>query len=83
VDAGLLVVRRREPALLEAADRGGYVRLLRRAFDRASWPVRRSLRGVVPPKTWKRLARERGIAVDATPRELDVFDWVEVWRSVT
>lgn len=82
VDAGLLVITRRLPELLPAQERTGYVRLLRRAFDRASWPVRRSLRGTLPPMTWKRLARERGVAVDATPRDLDVFDWVAVWKAV-
>ena len=62
--------------LLPATERAGYVRLVRRAFERGSWPVRRSLRDVLPPMTWKRLARERGLEVDATPRDLDVFDWV-------
>jgi 23S rRNA (adenine-N6)-dimethyltransferase len=80
VDAGLLVVVRRAPALLPATDRADYLRLLRRAFERASWPVRRTLRDVLPPVTWKRLARERGIAVDATPRDLDVSDWAAVWH---
>jgi 23S rRNA (adenine-N6)-dimethyltransferase len=80
VDAGLLTATRREPALLPPADRAGYVQMLRRAFERGSWPVRRSLRDVVPPLAWKRLARERGLEVDATPRELDVSDWVAVWR---
>ena len=79
VDAGLLVITRREPALLAAVDRGDYVRLVRRAFDRGSWPVRRSLRDVLPPLAWKRLARERGLEVDATPRDLDVFDWVALF----
>jgi 23S rRNA (adenine-N6)-dimethyltransferase len=76
VDAGLLVITRREPELLPAAERAAYVRLVRRAFERSSWPVRRSLKDVLPPLTWKRLARERGLEVDATPRDLDVFDWV-------
>ncbi|MDX6595980.1 MAG: rRNA (adenine-N6)-dimethyltransferase, partial [Solirubrobacterales bacterium] len=76
VDAGLLLVTRRERELLPAVDRGDYVRLVRRAFERGSWPVRRSLKDVLPPLTWKRLARERGLEVDATPRDLDVFDWV-------
>jgi 23S rRNA (adenine-N6)-dimethyltransferase len=78
VDAGLLVVTRREPALLSVTDRDAYVRLVRRAFERGSWPVRRSLKDVLPPMTWKRLARERGLEVDATPRDLDVLDWVAV-----
>ena len=81
VDAGLLVITRREPALLPLADRDAYVKLLRRAFDRSSWPVRRSLRGTLPPMTWKRLARERGLPLDAAPRDLDVFDWVAVFLT--
>ena len=80
VDGGLLVVTRREPALLPPTARADYVRLVRRAFERGSWPVRRSLKDVLPPLAWKRLARERGLEVDATPRDLDVFDWVAVWR---
>ena len=86
VDAGLLVVTRREPALLPATDRAAYVRLVHRAFERSSWPLRRSLRESLPPLTWKRLARERGLEVDATPRDLDVFDWIAVsnvsWRPI-
>ncbi|MGZ4131551.1 MAG: ribosomal RNA small subunit methyltransferase A [Actinomycetota bacterium] len=82
VDAGLLVVARRRPALLGSAERTGYAALLRRAFDRGSWPVRRSLQGTVAPMTWKRLARERGLHVDARPAELDVWDWVAVFREV-
>jgi 23S rRNA (adenine-N6)-dimethyltransferase len=81
VDAGLLVITRRDPSLLPVTDRTPYVRLVRRAFERASWPVRRSLHHLVPPMTWKRLARERGLAVDAAARDLDVFDWVAVWKS--
>jgi 23S rRNA (adenine-N6)-dimethyltransferase len=79
VDAGMLAISRRDPPLLPAAARAAYVRLVRRAFDRGSWPVRRSLRDVVPPTTWKRMTRERGLSVDATPRDLDVFDWVALF----
>jgi 23S rRNA (adenine-N6)-dimethyltransferase len=79
VDAGMLAITRRVPALLPPSDRAAYVRLVRRAFARGSWPVRRSLRDVVPLRTWKRLARERGFAIDATPRDLDVFDWLAVY----
>lgn len=78
VDAAMLTIVRRTPELLPAGDRVAYVRLVRRAFDRSQWPVRRSLRDELPPRTWKRLARERGVPVDATPRDLDVFDWVAV-----
>lgn len=80
VDAGLLVITRRGPALLELGDRAAYVALLRRAFDHGSWPIRRSLRAVVSPMSWKRLARERGFHVEARPAEIDVWDWVAVYE---
>ncbi len=79
VDAGLLKVTPRRRPLLDPPRRPGYVQLLRQAFDHGSWPVRRSLRGTLPPMTWKRLARERGINVDARPGDLDVWDWVAVF----
>lgn len=82
VDAGLLQVRRRRPWLLPPGERAAYVALLRRAFDHGSWPVRRSLAGVVPPMTWKRLARDRGLPVDALPSALDVWDWTALYGSV-
>ena len=82
VDAGMLAIIRREPALLPASERAAYLRLVRRAFTRGSWPVRRSLRDVVTPRTWKRLARERGLAFDAAPRDLDTFDWVAVFAML-
>ncbi|MGE5225709.1 MAG: ribosomal RNA small subunit methyltransferase A [Planctomycetaceae bacterium] len=83
VDAGLLVITRRRPALLAPSDRVAYLGPLRRAFDRGSWPVRRSLQGALPPMTWKRLARERGLHVDARPADLDVWDWVAVFRAIS
>jgi 16S rRNA A1518/A1519 N6-dimethyltransferase RsmA/KsgA/DIM1 with predicted DNA glycosylase/AP lyase activity len=82
VDAGLLVVERRAPALVAPAQRGAYVAVLHRAFNRGSEPVRRGLRERMPPMTWKRLARERGLDVDARPADLDVWDWVAVFAAV-
>ena len=73
VDAAFLSIRRREPPLLDAAERPRYQGALRMAFTHASTPVRRSL--ALPPLVWKRLARDRGIALDAGPRDLDAFDW--------
>lgn len=81
VDAGVLVVTRRAPPLLSPGERPAYVALLRRSFGRGSWPVRRSLRREMSPTAWKRLARERGLAPDATPSQLDVFDWVDVFSA--
>lgn len=82
VDAGLLGVRRRFRPLLAPRDRAAFAPLIERAFRRGSWPVRRSLRDELPPMTWKRLARGRGLPLEATARELNVFDWVAVYRTV-
>jgi 23S rRNA (adenine-N6)-dimethyltransferase len=83
VDAGLLVIKRRKPALLLPADRGAYVTMLRRAFDHGSWPVRRSLPGSLPPADWKRIARERGLSTNARPPDLDVWDWVALFLEAS
>jgi 23S rRNA (adenine-N6)-dimethyltransferase len=83
VDAGLLVITRRTPALVPQADRGAYVAMLRRAFDHGSWPVRRSMSGLLSPPAWKRVARERGLSVNAPPADLDVWDWVAVFLGLS
>jgi 23S rRNA (adenine-N6)-dimethyltransferase len=82
VDAGLLTVRRRRHELLDPSQRLAYVALLRRGFDHGSWPVRRSLRSSMPPKTWKGLAGGRGFHPDARPTDLDAWDWVAVFRAI-
>ena len=74
VDAAVLTVRRRTPALLDPADAEPYRRLLRGAFGSAHLPLRRSLG--LPPQRWKRFARERGLPLMAGPRQLDVWEWV-------
>ncbi len=79
VDAALLTARRRAPSLLPAEDAGAYRALLRRAFDRADRPVRRT--AAPGAAAWKRIARERGLAYDARPRELDVWDWVALFEA--
>jgi hypothetical protein len=30
---------------------------------------------------WKRIARDRGLPYDAHPRQLDLWDWVALYRS--
>ena len=82
VDAAMLRVTRRQPELLEAKHRSVYVDLVRVAFDRPTWPLTRGLHGVLPPLAWKRFARARGVSVDATPRHLDVWDWVALFRTL-
>jgi 23S rRNA (adenine-N6)-dimethyltransferase len=78
VDAGVLTVRRRRPPLLEQTERAGYEALIGRAFH-GPGPLPGALG--LPGLAWKRFARERGLARDAAPRDLDVFDWIALFRG--
>ena len=80
VDAGMLSVTRRESPLLSTGERARFVWLLKAGFAQGSRPLRRSLAGLVSERSWKRLTRDRGISPLAAPRDLDVFDWVSVFR---
>jgi 23S rRNA (adenine-N6)-dimethyltransferase len=82
VDAGMLSITRRDRSLLRPEERPEFVRLLTPAFARGSQPIRRSLARVLSERTWRELARERGLSPAATPGDLDVFDWVDLARHV-
>ena len=77
VDAAVLAIRRRRPALLPVERGAAYRAFLERGFTRDARPVRRVLG--LPPRTWKRFARSRGLPADARPHELDVWDWVALF----
>jgi 23S rRNA (adenine-N6)-dimethyltransferase len=77
VDAALLTIRPRRPALIDAGLVPAYRALLQTAFTRDARPVRRT--APVSPLTWKRFARERGLALDARPHQLDVWDWARLF----
>ena len=76
VDTAMLRIVRRPDPLLDPRRRRGYVATVRAGFAQPTWPLSRTLRGTVPPMTWKRFARDRGLPRDATARHLDVWDWV-------
>ncbi len=82
VDAAMLVIRRREPALLPPDQRTAFVRLLARAFAAPDRPAERIFAGA-DRRRWIRLAEERGLIHAARPAELDVFDWVAVFNLVS
>jgi len=51
--------------------------------SRAVADERRPVRLTARPdaQVWKRLARDRGLAYDARPRQLDVWDWVALFEA--
>jgi 23S rRNA (adenine-N6)-dimethyltransferase len=78
VDAAVLSIVPRHPPLLATGDAAAYRAFVRQGFTRDGRPLRRAI--AVPPRTWKRFARERGLQTDARPHELDVWDWVALFR---
>ena len=82
VDAAMLRITRRRVPLLDPPRRDRYISFVRIGFAHPTWTIPRAMREVVPPLTWKRLARARGVPTDATPRELDAWDWVALFQAV-
>jgi 23S rRNA (adenine-N6)-dimethyltransferase len=68
VDAGLLVVARRDPPLVPVSDRRAYGEFIRRGFNGG-------LRAVASPRQVRRVARR------AAPRDLDVHQWAALFRA--
>jgi 23S rRNA (adenine-N6)-dimethyltransferase len=83
VDAGMLSVTRRGPHLLPISARPRYVRLIAKGFSASAKPLRLTLRSSMAPRNWAGFVRERGIAPDVVPTELDVFDWVALFDLVS
>jgi len=81
VDAGLLAIRPRRVPLLDVEDVRAYRSMLAHAFRKANVPVGRSLAGSVPPRVAHTSLRDRGVTPSARPTDLDVFDWVALFRA--
>jgi len=82
VDAGFLAIRPRLQPLLRVDQRSVYRALLGRAFRKANLPVARSVAEAVPARIVTGCLRDRGLATDARPTDLDVFDWVALFQAV-
>ena len=79
VDGGVLVVRRRDPALVRSVDRDTYVRFLRTTFHRANEPMPRALETVADRTSARRVLSEAGVAFRSRPGDLAVEDWVRLF----
>jgi 23S rRNA (adenine-N6)-dimethyltransferase len=73
VDAGLLRIARREEALVSVAECRGYEAFLARGF-------RDGPSAVVPRKLLKRCETELGFERRARARDLDAWQWAELYR---
>ncbi len=82
VDAGMLSITRREQPLLAASLRAPFVAMVARGFEAAGTPVAVTLRRRRARPVWLRIAADRGLPRDARPADLDVTDWIALFRAV-
>ena len=81
VDGGFLAIRPRAQPLVPTDRRQAYRGLLARALRKANLPVTRSLHDAISPRGIAACLRDRGLAPDARPTDLDVFDWVALFEA--
>jgi 23S rRNA (adenine-N6)-dimethyltransferase len=82
VDAAVLIVRRRDESLLDAASRRDYEAFVTAAFSAARPTVASAVSGMTGRARFAALARELGFAVDALPGHLSAAAWVGLYRAV-
>jgi len=79
VDAAILVVARRDPPLLDPASRRDYTQFVTAAFEGARPTVASAL--TLPRSQFAPLAAELGFGATALPSQLDVAQWVALFRA--
>jgi 23S rRNA (adenine-N6)-dimethyltransferase len=82
VDAGVLRIERRRHPLLPEAAREEFRRLVSLGYARATVPLRRSLRTVLTKRQLSRLAADVGFEPFARATDLDLLQWIELFRFV-
>jgi 23S rRNA (adenine-N6)-dimethyltransferase len=82
VDAGMLAITRRARPLLPASARGPFVVFVALGFASPATPVAVTFRSRLRMQTWRRIAADRGLPSDARPTDLDVRDWVALFRAL-
>jgi 23S rRNA (adenine-N6)-dimethyltransferase len=84
VAAAFVAITRRSPPLLGLDHQRGFRTFVSRGFNRANLPVRRSLKGEMPPRRLKQALRAAGAPPHARPTDLGARDWVTIygfWRA--
>ncbi len=79
VDSVMLrITRRRHPV----ADESGYYDLVDYGFNRYKRNLRLAFKKVFSYKAWKRISRELGFGINATPTELSFRQWVGLYEAL-
>ena len=81
VDAAILIVVRRDPPLLDPALRQDFTAFVTAAFEGARPTVASALARTLPRSRFAPLATELGFGVAALPSQLDVTQWVALFRA--
>jgi 23S rRNA (adenine-N6)-dimethyltransferase len=80
VDAAVLTIERRRVPLLSEPERSGYSEFLRDCFGASE--IRYALRPLLSSRRFQALAGDLGIPPSASPPELDVNQWIGLYRAV-
>jgi ribosomal RNA small subunit methyltransferase A len=80
VDSVLLSIKRRASPLLQVNDVAHYREFVQYGFGRWRPNLKLTFKNVFTYKQWKRLARELGFPLNATPTELSVEQWLGLYQ---
>lgn len=79
VDAALLTIAKRDIPLLPEYEKLPFARFLRSGFGRSD--VRTALRPFISARALQSLSTQMGFSLDARPQELDVHQWISLYRA--
>ena len=81
VDSVLLAIKRRANPLIEARDVALYREFVKYGFARWKPNLKLAFKNLFTYKQWKRLARDLGFPLNATPTELSVEQWLGLYQA--
>jgi 23S rRNA (adenine-N6)-dimethyltransferase len=81
VDSVLLSIKRRRHSLLATHEVAPFRDFVQYGFKRWKPNLRLAYKHVVTYKQWKRLARDLGFPLNATPTELSFEQWLDLYRT--
>jgi 23S rRNA (adenine-N6)-dimethyltransferase len=82
VDSVLLSIRRRSAPLIPTQDLAHFRDFVRYGFRRWKPNLKLAYKHIFTYKQWKRLARELDFPLNATPTELSIDQWLELYRNL-
>jgi 23S rRNA (adenine-N6)-dimethyltransferase len=81
IDSVLLSIKRRDIPFIARQDASLYRRFVHYGFDKWKPKLRLSFKNVFTYKQWRRLARDLAFPLNATPTELNVDQWLGLYRE--